>query len=150
MMTAPRVEVRSCVPDPPRLPREQDLRAGGSGGGVGGKRRDERLDEARLDLHVVVQENDRVSAFLERDADPRVHPAGEAPVLGQPHEPDRGVLGRDGIGAAVARTVVDHEHGERPVRDPGQRPQASKRALATVPREHDRRHARLAHARARR
>ena len=136
-MAAPRPECRSRVPDAIGRLGEEDLAARRRDAGL--ERGDERLEEARLDHHVVVEQQHRRRAALDRRLDPRVDATGEAGVPAHPDHDGLGELGLDRLGAAVARAVVDDDHLERRVVDPRERGETQERVVLAVPGEDDHR-----------
>ena len=63
-------------------------------------------------------------------ADPGVHASGKPAIRVQPDEHDAGMLPGHGIGASVARVVVDDEDLKGRVGRRGERPKARERVLA--------------------
>ena len=96
--------------------------------------RHERLDAARLDEHVVVEQHGVRGAVLERAREAGVGAAGEAAVVAQAHD-DRAVRRIDA--RAVAGLVVD-EHAPRGRRDLREAPETGAGALAGAPCDDDR------------
>ena len=90
-----------------------------------------------------------LGAVRERFGDPGVHAPGKPAIRVQPDEYHAGMLPGHGIGASVARVVVDDDDLEARVGRRGERAEARERVLAPVPRQHDGRH-RRSHASSRR
>src|SRR5262249_25956826 len=64
-------------------------------------------EEIRLDPHIAVEEHDHVVA---RFAESRVRSAAKSEIGGQRQHADRGECRAYKVGAAIRRTVVDHDH----------------------------------------
>ena len=127
-----RVEARARVPEPVRV-GEEHLAREHAGVRPRCRRGGERVDEPRLGLGVVVDEQHPVGAAVERAPDPDVVAAGEAEVDAGADELDVGEALRDGVGRAVGRAVVDDDG-----LDPTQRLERRQRVLASVVGEDDR------------
>jgi hypothetical protein len=115
----------------------EDLGRDRSDAGLG-RGGDERLEEARLDGRVVVEQEDVVGAVGERRLEPRVHAPREAAVLLEPDHADVREGPGDGGGDVVRGGVVDDEGRERRVGRRRERPEAGEGLLRAVPREDDR------------
>ena len=132
-----RIEARAGEPDPVAGLEVEDLRAEGARVRPPPRLLDERADEPRLDLDVVVEHEHVVGAALQRVPDADVVPLREAEVLLRADELGLGKPLAHGLGGAVAGAVVDHDHVERLVLDRAQRREAAERVVAAVPGEHD-------------
>ena len=126
------IEAGAGVPEPVGV-GEEHLAGEHAGVRPRGGGRGQRLHEPRLDLGVVVDEQDPVGAPVERPPDPDVVAAGEAEVDAGPDELDLGKPLRDRLRGAVARAVVDDDG-----LDPAQRLERGQRVLAPVVGEDDR------------
>ena len=136
-MAASRPECRSRVPDAIGRLGEQDLAARRRDAGL--ERGDERLEKARLDHHVVVEQQHRRRPARDCGLDPRVDATGEAGVPAHPDHDGVGKLGLDRLGAAIGRAVVDDDHLERLVVGPRERGETQERVVLAVPGEDDHR-----------
>ncbi len=131
----------------PRIPEQSggivvvDLRSEDPRLGVRPARLDERRDEMRVHLDVVVQEDDPVGSGRERVLDTDVvppRPEEVAPVLDQGHP---GVPFPDGGDRTVGGAVVGDDDLHVRIVEADQRLQAGQNILPIVPGQHHRRHA---------
>ncbi len=86
--------------------------------GVGLGDRHQLAHHGRMDLDVVVEQQQVVVAGGERRADAQVEPDRDAAVLLDPQQGDLRPAGGDRLGGAVRGAVVDHDHPEIRVVEP--------------------------------
>ncbi len=130
-------ERRARVPDHVGPIEEDDLGARRGRSGISFQSLDEWLEEARLDLRVVVEEQDMLCSGGKCSAQPHVDAARESAVLVERDHMDVWESLAHCLARAVGRVVVHEDDEQRRIGCVRKGAQAVERVLATVPGQHD-------------
>ena len=103
------------------------------------RRREQLIEQHRIDRRIVVEYEDEVGAFIERIANAEIVPSSVSEIALRLDNLDAVVrrVATDRIGGAVARGVVDHDDPSRGVLQTPQRCEAGLGINQTVPIQDD-------------